>query len=102
MELRDAMADAFAAARMTGGSFRQLAPVYADRMNLAYQVMRGRQVRRMGRALAVTAAIAAVGGAATALVSDRLIAARRTSEPAPEAAEAATPAPATDPATATH
>jgi len=77
------MADAWAAARMTGGSFRQLAPIYGERMGLAYKVMRGQEIRRMGRTLALTAAIAAVGGAAVAMLSERAIAHRNaTTEPA--------------------
>ncbi|GIE98463.1 hypothetical protein [Paractinoplanes rishiriensis] len=94
LELRDAMADAWAAARVTGGQFRQLGPVYADRLGLAYQVLRGRQLRRMGKAFALTAVLAAVGGAATALIAERALAARRTPEEEP--VEAATPIAVTD------
>ncbi|GAA2650629.1 hypothetical protein [Paractinoplanes durhamensis] len=66
----DAMADAGTAARTTGGQFRQLVPVYSDRAGFAYQVMRGQRVRRRGlRAVAVTAVVAAVGGALTALAA---------------------------------
>jgi hypothetical protein len=92
MELSDAMADAWAAARMTGGSFRQLAPIYGERMGLAYKVMRGQQIRRMGRTLALTAAIAAVGGAAVAMLSERAIA-HRTATTEPADAETAHDAP---------
>jgi hypothetical protein len=97
LELRDAMADAWAAARVTGGQFRRLGPVYADRFGLAYQVLlRGRQRRRMGTAFTLTALVAAAGGAATALIAERVLAARRTL--AEEPVEAATPRTATDPA----
>ena len=86
IELRDAMANALAAARVSGGQFRQLVPIYSDRLGLAYQVMRGEQIRRMGRAIAVTAIIATIGGAAAAMVAERLIAHRRADEAVAEEA----------------
>ncbi|GIF21882.1 hypothetical protein BJ973_002209 [Actinoplanes tereljensis] len=71
-ELRDAMSDAWAAARVTGGRFARLAPVYGDRMGLAYQVMLGQRARRRSRrAIAVTALVATLGGALAALAAER-------------------------------
>ncbi|MFI5897758.1 hypothetical protein ACIA5D_47500 [Actinoplanes sp. NPDC051513] len=86
IELRDAMAGALTAAKVSGGQFRQLMPIYGDRLGLAYQVMRGQQIRRMGRALAVTAVVAAVGGAVAAVVAERFIAHRKGAEVGEEAA----------------
>ncbi|MFF5295852.1 hypothetical protein [Paractinoplanes globisporus] len=83
IELRDAMANALAAARVSGGQFRQLVPIYSDRLGLAYQVMRGEQIRRMGRRwIAITAIVATVSGAAAAVVAERMIAHRRSDEAA--------------------
>ncbi|WP_433383877.1 hypothetical protein ACQPZX_22580 [Actinoplanes sp. CA-142083] len=88
IELRDALAGAWTAARISGGQFRQLVPVYADRMGLAYQVMRGQQIQRRRRAIAVTAILATLGGAAAAVVAARLIG-NRTSEEAVAATDEA-------------
>lgn len=91
IELRDAMAGAWSAARVSGGQFKQLVPIYAGRMGLAYQIMRGQRVQRAGRTIALTAVVATVAGAVVAIVAERLIA-HRTKEIAAE--EAATePAP---------
>src|SRR5690242_961740 len=93
IELRDAVANAWTAARVSGGQFKQLVPIYSDRLGLAYQVMRGQQIRRVRRTVAVTALIAAIGGAAAAMVAERLLAHRTPSETGEEAApEAATEA----------
>jgi hypothetical protein len=86
IELRDAMAGAWSAAKVSGGQFRQLVPVYGDRLGLAYQVMRGQQLRRAGRVIAVTAIIATISGAAAAVLAERLLAHRRPAEVGEEAA----------------
>jgi hypothetical protein len=88
MELRDAMAGAWTAAKVSGGQFRQLVPVYSDRLGQAYQVMRGRQIRRMGRAIAMTAIFATIGGAVAAVVAERLLAHRTPAEVGEEPAPA--------------
>ena len=89
-ELSDAMGDAWTAARVTGGRFRRLVPVYGDRFGLAYQVIRGERVRRQGlRLLTGTALIAAAGGAVLALAAERFVGHRAAQE---EPAEQ-TPAP---------
>lgn len=87
IELRDILADAMGAARITGGQVRQLMPVYGDRLGLAYQVIRGQQIRQMGRAIAVTAIVATISGAVAAMVAERLIAHRQVSEEAAESEE---------------
>jgi hypothetical protein len=90
IELRDAMAGAWAAAKVSGGQFRQLVPVYSNRMGLAYQVMLGQQVQRRGRrAILVSTLVAIIGGAAVAVAAERMIAHRKTAaaeetEPATE------------------
>jgi hypothetical protein len=87
IELRDAMAGAWAAARVSGGQFRQLVPVYSDRLGLAYQIMRGQQRRRASRAIVLAAIIATVGGAAGAVLAERLIAHRQPPEPTTETSD---------------
>src|SRR3954447_173654 len=81
IELRDAMASAWAAARISGGQFRALVPVYGSRMGLALQVMHGRQIRQRRRAVTVTAIAAMIAGAAAAVAVERMIAHRESPEP---------------------
>src|SRR4051812_42036935 len=81
IELRDAMAGALAAARVSGGQFRLLVPVYSDRIGLAYRVMRGHKVRRTGRRMALTAIVATVSGAVVAVAAERLLAHREPAAP---------------------
>ncbi|GIM95915.1 hypothetical protein [Paractinoplanes toevensis] len=89
-ELRDAMSDAWTAARVTGGRFVRLAPMYGDRMGLAYQVMLGQRVRRRSRrAIALTAVVATLGGALAALAAERFFGHRAEEAPTEES-----PAPA--------
>ena len=89
IELRDAMAGAWSAAKVSGGQFRQLVPVYSNRMGLAYQVMLGQQVQRRGRrAILVSTLVAIIGGAAVAVAAERMIAHRK--EAAAEETEPAT------------
>ncbi|MCU7730430.1 hypothetical protein ODJ79_42500 [Actinoplanes sp. KI2] len=89
IELRDAMAAAWAAARVTGGQFRALVPVYGSRMGVALQVMRGREIRQRRRAVTLTAIAATIVGAAAAVAVERVIAHRESAEPVTEqAAEA--------------
>ena len=85
IELRDAMAGAMAAARVSGGQFRALVPVYGGRLGVALQVMRGQQIRRR-RAVVLTAIVATIGGAAAAVAVERMIAHRRPPEPVAEEA----------------
>ena len=93
IELRDAMAGAWAAARVSGGQFRALVPVYGGRLGVALQVMRGQQIRQRRRTVALAAIIATISGAAAAFAVERMIAHRETTEPAAEqVAEAATEA----------
>jgi hypothetical protein len=78
IELRDALAGAWTAAKVSGEQFRQLVPVYSNRMGLAYQVMLGEQVRRRGRRqLVVSTVVATVAGAALAVAAERMIAHRQ-------------------------
>jgi hypothetical protein len=67
IQLRDAMAAGWAAARLTGGRFARLGPVYADRAGLAYEVLRGRQIRRSHRPLLLIALAGATAGAVAVL-----------------------------------
>lgn len=76
MELRDAIDNAVAAARASGGEFRQLVPVYANRAGLALQVMRGEDLRRTGRTIAITAIAATITGGVIAIMAERLLAHR--------------------------
>jgi hypothetical protein len=72
---------------VSGGQFRQLVPVYSDRLGLAYQVMRGQRRRRASRAIALAAIIATVGGAAGAILAERFIAHRQPPELATETSD---------------
>ena len=92
IELRDAMASALAAARVSGGQFRALVPVYGGRLGVALQVMRGQQIRQRRRTVALAAIVATISGAAAAFAVERMIAHREPAEPAGPAAEAATEA----------
>jgi hypothetical protein len=89
IELRDAMASAWAAARISGGQFRSLVPVYGSRMGVALQVMRGRQIRRQRRAVALTAIVATITGAVAAVVVERMLAHREPPGPAEPVTEPA-------------
>jgi hypothetical protein len=89
IELRDAMAGAWAAARISGGQFRALVPVYGGRLGVALQVMRGRQIRERRRTVALAALVATISGAAAAVAVERMVAHRVPAGPATEqAAEA--------------
>lgn len=88
IELRDAMASAWAAARISGGQFRALVPVYGGRLGVAAQVMRGRQIRQRRRTVAMAAIVATITGAAAAFAVERMVAHRDSPEPASEPAEA--------------
>ena len=92
IELRDAMAGAWAAARFSGGQFRALVPVYGGRLGVALQVMRGQQIRQRRRTVAMAAIVATLSGAAAAFAVERMIAHREPpTEPGTEpAAEPAT------------
>jgi len=91
IQLSDAMASAWAAARITGGQFRALVPVYGGRLGVAMQVMRGQQVRQRRRTVAMAAIVATISGAAAAFAVERMIAHREPAEsgdePATEALE---------------
>jgi hypothetical protein len=87
IELRDAMASSWAAARLSGGQFRALVPVYGGRLGVALQVMRGQQIRQRRRTVAMAAIVATISGAAAAFAIERMIAHR---EPAGTGTEPAT------------
>jgi len=86
IELRDAMASAWAAARFSGGQFRALVPVYGGRLGVALQVMRGEQIRQRRRTVAMAAIVATITGAAAAFAVERMVAHRDSAEPAAEPA----------------
>ncbi|WP_030443254.1 hypothetical protein [Actinoplanes subtropicus] len=87
IELRDAVAGALASARISGGQFRALMPVYGTRLGVALRVMRGEQIRRRRRTLAMAAIVATISGAAAAVAIERVfIHGASSSEPAPEPA----------------
>jgi len=89
IELRDALAGAWAAARVSGGQFRALVPVYGGRLGVALQVMRGQQIRQRRRTVALAAIVATISGAAAAVAVERMVAHRGPIEPGTEqAAEA--------------
>ena len=89
IELRDAMAGALAAARVSGGQFRALVPVYGGRLGVALQVIRGQQIRQRRRTVALAALVATISGAAAAVAVERLVAHRGPAGPGTEqAAEA--------------
>src|SRR5689334_12057837 len=89
IDMRDALAAAWAGARVACGQARSLGPAYADRAGLAYQVLRGRQLRSDRRMIALTAFVAGVAGMCAGAIAATVVAVRRTeaeSAPQPEPA----------------